>query len=88
MSEERIAIRKDLKTKVEFIVDGDIITAESVNISETGIRFATEKPIKIRMRFEKNGEIKEELAELVWAKQDEKETSYGLSFIPISEGDI
>ncbi len=88
MSEERIATRKEIKTKVEFIVDGDIISAESVNISTTGISFTTDNPIKIRMRFEEDGETKEELAELVWAKQDEKETSYGLSFIPISEGDI
>jgi hypothetical protein len=75
--------RKEVQTKVEFFVDGDIETAKSADISESGMRFITEKPIKFRMRLNLDGEIKEYLALLVWARKDpEGSTSYGFQFIP------
>jgi hypothetical protein len=76
------ADRKDLKTKVEFIIDCDIANARADNISETGMRFITEKPIKFRMRMNVDGQQQEYAAYLVWAKRDfEGTTSYGFQFI-------
>jgi hypothetical protein len=76
------ADRKDIKTKVEFIIDCDIANARADNISETGMRFITEKPIKFRMRMNVEGKKQEYAAYLVWAKKDfEGTTSYGFQFI-------
>ena len=80
----RAAIRKKLHTGVEFYVDADIIKADSIDLSETGIKFETNEPIKIRMRVDVgDGEYQENQAELVWAQKDEDGyTTYGLHFIP------
>jgi hypothetical protein len=75
--------RLELDTDVEFIVESDIEEARSVDISATGISFMTEQPIKFRMRFTQNGELKEHLAQLVWTKKDHAgKTRYGFQFIP------
>lgn len=75
--------RKEIDTKVEFIVDDAIETAQSVNISEDGLQFATERPVRFRMRLSLDGTTKEYLALLVWAKKNtEGGTSYGFQFIP------
>ena len=80
---KRIAERKEIRTKIEFFVYGDIETATSVDISETGIRFETPNPIKVRMRLTVNGELKECMSQLVWAKRNtDNSMSYGLAFIP------
>jgi len=81
--ESRAAERRPLQTDVEFIVDGDIETATSVNVSETGIRFDTCKPMKVRMRFDMEGRKQEFVALLVWAGRNADETmAYGFEFIP------
>jgi hypothetical protein len=75
--------RKEIQTKVEFFVDGDIEVAKSADISAKGMRFITDKPIKFRMRLNLDGEVKEYFAQLVWARKDpEGSTSYGFEFIP------
>jgi hypothetical protein len=75
--------RQELDTNVEFIIESDIEDARSVDISETGMSFMTEKPIRFRMRLNLNGELKEYLALLVWAKKDHSgRTRYGFQFIP------
>ena len=43
----RGAMRRQVTMKVDFIVDADIIPAESINLSESGIAFRTEKPIRV-----------------------------------------
>jgi hypothetical protein len=74
--------RKDIQAKVEFIIDCDVANASSENISETGMRFITEKPIKFRMRMKVDNKQQEYVAYLVWAKKDpEGTTSYGFQFV-------
>jgi len=84
--DKRIAPRLPIKTKVEFIVDADIIDAESVNISSTGIRFDTQEPIPILMRLEKDGVLHENRAHLVWAQSKSDNggsgMTYGFQFVP------
>lgn len=84
-SDKRYARRYKMETKVEFYVDADIIGAKSIDVSESGVRFRTDFPIKIRMRFEVDGEIKEREAQLVWADQSKDGMSYGFEFVPDSE---
>jgi uncharacterized membrane-anchored protein YjiN (DUF445 family) len=80
----RSALRRQVTTKVEFFVHGDIEQAKVVNISETGIQFVTDEPVKVRMRLELDGEIKEYVAQMIWAKKNAQDASmsYGLQFIP------
>jgi len=82
--DKRIAPRLPIKTRVEFFVDADIIDAESVNISSSGIRFDTGEPIPIQMRLEKDGVLYENRAHLVWAqsKQAGGGMTYGFQFVP------
>lgn len=79
--------RVRIDKKVEFFVDADIITADSIDISETGIKFRTDFPIKVRMRLENEDKVGEErTAELVWAQKDANgQTVYGLHFIKDSD---
>ena len=86
--EKRKSERIPFYTEVEFIVDADVINAASVDFSETGIRFSTENPIVIRMRFDgPDGQI-DRTAQLVWAgKGEENQFQYGLEFIPDPEED-
>jgi len=79
----RIAERRQLRTDVEFFVAGDIERATAVDVSETGIRFETQKPIAVRMRLEIDDKQREFLARLVWARKNPDGTmAYGLEFIP------
>jgi hypothetical protein len=78
------AKRKKLNSKVDFIVDADIIVANSVDVSETGISFQTDTPIKVKMRLgdKYSGGVEDKTAELIWAKkEDNGATTYGLHFI-------
>lgn len=86
----RAAMRKKLYTEVEFYVDADIIKANSIDVSDTGIKFETDDPIKVRMRVDMgNGEFDEHEAELVWAQKDaDGLTTYGLHYIPDDEAVI
>jgi len=80
--DKRTASRIPIKTKVEFFVDADIIDAESVNISGSGIRFDTQKPIPIQMRLEKDDVLYEKSAHLVWAQSKENGgMTYGFQFV-------
>lgn len=87
--ESRAAERRPLKAAVEFIVDGDIEMATSVDVSETGIRFDTSKPMKVRMRFDMGHRKKEFVALLVWARRNADETmAYGFEFIPDEDNGV
>ncbi|ERP39385.1 PilZ domain-containing protein [Chitinivibrio alkaliphilus] len=75
------APRKKLDRPVEFIIDADVIAAQGLNISETGISFETEEPITIVMRL-KDRDKSEYRAELIWAQKNEAGAmSYGLRFL-------
>ncbi len=85
--ERRNAERHAISVKVEFFVDGDILNARSIDLSEIGIRMTTETPISVRFRMNTDeGESMEKMGQLVWAKRDENgNTDYGLEFIQESE---
>ncbi len=78
------AERQKIEAKVKFIVDADVIPAESVDISESGISFKTDTPIKVTMRMGSKyaGDIEDKTAELVWTKKEsDGSTTYGLEFV-------
>lgn len=82
-SEQRGADRVAVRNEVEFFVDADIIKAASVDISETGLRMLTERPILIRMRmYHADGGYDERVARLVWAAREGEQMGYGFEFQP------
>jgi hypothetical protein len=86
MSDKRRAERKPLVTEIEFHSTKDLIDAKSVDISETGIKFITDDPLSIRMRFKKDGKLKEKFARLVWSKNKENgQTEYGFEFFECND---
>lgn len=82
-NDKRGAERYPIKDYIEFIVYGDIEHATGIDISQTGLRFASKKPLTVRMRIRKAGESREYLAELIWAnKNPQGLTEFGFRFLP------
>ena len=79
--EKRISERKLLATEVTFHTDDDIYMANSVDISDTGIRIVTAKPIDVNIQIKEDGKVHSYDAQLVWAKvKDDGTMEYGLKF--------
>jgi hypothetical protein len=71
--------RSLVKAEVAFNTENDIYMARSVEISESGIRIVTEKPINIRFQVEKGDELVLYDSQLVWAREkDDGSMEYGL----------
>ncbi|MBN2808230.1 MAG: PilZ domain-containing protein [Deltaproteobacteria bacterium] len=75
--------RVGIKAQVEFFVDADIVTAETIDISDGGLRITTQVPVKATLRLtEKNGRISEYQAEMIWARRNpDEQMTFGLKFI-------
>jgi len=77
--EKRVEKRSLVKAEVAFNTENDIYMARSVEISESGIRIVTEKPINIRFQVEKDDELVLYDSQLVWAREkDDGSMEYGL----------
>jgi hypothetical protein len=80
-NENRVSERLDINTEIDFYVDADVLSARSVNISGSGIRFDTDQPIKVCMRVDVDGALHELEASLVWARRnDAGGMAYGFEF--------
>ena len=78
-NEKREEKRSLVKAEVAFNTENDIYMARSVEISESGIRIVTEKPINIRFQVEKDDELVLYDSQLVWAREkDDGSMEYGL----------
>lgn len=85
-SNRREAERKPVVTKVLFTVNDIIIEASSVNVSETGIRFDTEKPFRILLEMKHDGKIVNREAQIVWAKRNRKDgMTFGFEYVHLAE---
>ncbi len=79
--EKRASDRKLVETEVSFHTGDDIYMAKSVDVSDTGIRIVTGKPIDINMQIKEDDEVQSYDAQLVWAKvKDDGTMEYGLKF--------
>ena len=90
--ERRRAERFCLDDDEDFYVDADIVGAETVDVSQTGIAFRSPEPLRVEMRINIDGEREERTAKLVRAEQNpDGSVVYGLEFIDeqdISDGEI
>lgn len=76
------AARKPMHASIEFIGDFDLLEAEGVDISDTGICFELHNSLPFDMQFMQNGELVCRRARLIWVKQLEGERSrLGLRFV-------
>ncbi len=75
--------RVEIQAQVEFFVDADIVSAETIDISDGGLQITTHEPVKATLRVtENNGKIKEYQAEMIWARRSpEEKMTFGLKFI-------
>jgi hypothetical protein len=80
--------REILKEETRFYVNADIINAQTLDHSSTGVRIETKDPITIHMKIGKDDDVEIRVAKLVWAKkQADGSVSYGLEFSSESSGD-
>ncbi len=78
----RQAERETVDADIEFFVEADIIGANPVDMSQTGVQLETQNPIRIYMRLKKHGKTSDHRASLVWAKRNEDGGMvYGLEFL-------
>ena len=79
--EKRTSDRKLLETEVTFHTSDDIYMANSVDISDTGIRIVTAKPVDVNIQIKEDDKVHGYDAQLVWAKvKDDGTMEYGLKF--------
>ncbi len=74
--------RFDIPARIEFYVDADIIMADSLDISQSGLSFVTDKAMEVDMRLNVDGNLEERRAKILWAqKTDDGKVRYGLEFV-------
>ena len=79
--ERRAAERRLLETEVTFHTEDDIYMANSIDISDKGIRIVTDEPMDIRIQIKENDRLVQYEAQLVWTKVNEDGTmEYGLKY--------
>lgn len=79
---QRRSERVDLEANVEFFLDADIIEAEMVDVSQTGMCFSSSQPLLLEMRITMQGAMEERRAKLVWAQTDQSgKLRIGLEFV-------
>ena len=85
-TQKRQAQRVPLLADVDLEIDSKIITAMTVDVSETGVRIDTLPALKISLRFVVDGELQDRTAQLVWCRPTpEGGMSYGLKYISDTE---
>ncbi|MHC4944976.1 MAG: PilZ domain-containing protein [Planctomycetota bacterium] len=81
-AERRNAVRRRQFTPIEFIVEGDLVAATTVDVSETGLSITTNEPLNLTVRFQVNNQAKVYQTKMVWAKREEEGgMTYGLEFL-------
>ncbi len=80
-NEKRLNERRLIEAEVMFNTKNDIYMAKTVDISESGIRIVTEKPINIRFQIKENNKLVLYDSQLVWARvKDDDSMEYGLKY--------
>ncbi|MFP4379890.1 MAG: PilZ domain-containing protein [Candidatus Sumerlaeia bacterium] len=67
-NEKRDSERIEYPVSVEFFLDADILPAECVDVSQTGIAFNSAEPFLVQMRIEAPEGFEQRQAQLIWAK--------------------
>ena len=80
--DERKELRADLTTEIEFRVDADVLKASTIDVSESGLRLETVRPIRIALRYKEDVITKIYNAQLVWAREtDGGYMEYGFKYV-------
>lgn len=74
--------RIPLEARFELYVNTGIINGDTIDVSQTGISFETDKPICVELRLNVDGEQEQRRARLVWSKQlPDGRLRYGMKFV-------
>lgn len=80
--DKRRAARRVFETSVEFFVEADLLRATSVNLSSTGMRFDTDRPLEVCLRVPVDGKLLEKRGRLVWSRKlPGGGMTYGVEFV-------
>ena len=81
ITEKRTTERSLVETEVTFHTEDDIYMANSVDISNMGIRIVTENPVEIRLQIKEKDRLVQYDAQLVWARvKEDGSMEYGLKY--------
>ncbi|MDJ0763071.1 MAG: PilZ domain-containing protein [Myxococcota bacterium] len=69
ISEQRKELRADLTTEVEFRIENEVMTAQTIDVSYSGFRLETSQPLTISLTFKEDIIPNKYTAELVWARE-------------------
>ena len=87
--DQRKTERHDLEATIEFIGDFDVVHAQGIDWSDTGICFETLEPIYFEMRVSTDQEQRTFRAKLAWIKSDvEQKMRWGFEFVPPSSSEL
>jgi hypothetical protein len=79
--DQRRKDRTELITEVEFTIRKTLVKAFTVDISENGLKFETDEPLTISIRFKEDESPLYYEAKLIWAKTDDAGvTEYGFEY--------
>lgn len=81
--ERRRAPRKEIASKVEFVVDsGHVMEAHGLDVSEHGVGFESTEPLQVALTVTVDGEEQTRIAHLVRVVADEDgRYIFGLEFV-------
>jgi uncharacterized protein YabE (DUF348 family) len=81
ITEKRTVERRIVETEVTFNTEDDIYMANSVDISDMGIRIITKNPVNIRLQIKEDDKLVQYDAQLVWARvKEDGSMEYGLKY--------
>ena len=87
--DRRRAPRHPFIADVDLIIDADTLKTMTVDVSATGVRIDMAAPLRVRMRFVENGQLKDRRARLARVtKTPDDGMSYGFEFIDVGEENI
>ena len=81
-TDRRKSEREAFSTEAEIYLESSLYKTRLVDFSSSGVRFETEKPIRVRVRFKIGEKRIDRMAQLVWSVNKEgSDNIYGFEFI-------
>ncbi len=78
--------RESFTSEVDLLIEKHNLDAVSFDISENGLGFEIDKPIKAKVRLDFGDQMIEREMYLVWAKREDGKMCYGFENDPDSKG--
>lgn len=82
-AERRKSPRKPEAVEAEIYLESSVFKAQTVDISDEGVRLELNKPIRFHIRVRIGDKLLSRIAEIVWSEDESsgKNHSYGFKYI-------